>query len=198
MSGLPYPSDQSIERVDSLERLEELINKCERCPLHKSRLNPVPGEGAPDARLFFVGEAPGKNEDETGRPFVGRAGSVLNDLLAEHGWKRSEVFIANVLKSRPPNNRDPKASEARACFPYLERQVELVDPDVIVALGLQATQTLLDRSDTLTSFRAENDLSYCGVPLVPTYHPAALLRNPNWREPTLEDFKRIQGLLEQV
>lgn len=197
MSGLPYPSDASIEQAQSLERLEELVAQCKRCPLHESRLNPVPGEGNPDARLFFVGEAPGKNEDETGRPFVGRAGGVLDNLLSEHGWSRSDVFIANVLKSRPPDNRDPKTEEAQACFPYLERQVQLVDPDVIVALGLQATQTLLDRRDTLTAFRNTEGLSYCGVPLVPTYHPAALLRNPNWKKPTLEDFKRIQRLLSK-
>lgn len=143
-----------------------------------------------------VGEAPGANEDDTGVPFVGRAGQLLDRLLMSVGFAREEVYICNVLKCRPPGNRNPEAEEIEKCSPFLRRQVALVAPEVIIAFGTFASRTLLGLSDTLGRMRGRTH-RYEGVPLVATYHPAALLRNPNWTRPAWEDLQRARRVLEE-
>lgn len=184
-----------IVDLPDLGTLRAVAEQCVRCPLHETRRQVVFGEGDPDARLVCVGEAPGAREDETGRPFVGRAGQLLDRLLLAVGYRREEVYICNVLKSRPPGNRDPEPEEIEACSPYLVRQLELIDPEVIVAFGAFASRTLLDASGSLGSLRGRTH-EVRGYPLVATYHPAALLRNPGWRRPTWRDLQRARGIVE--
>jgi uracil-DNA glycosylase, family 4 len=155
----------------------------------------VPGEGSPKSRLVCVGEAPGANEDETGRPFVGAAGQLLTKILAAVELPREDVFICNVLKHRPPGNRNPLPDEVAACSPYLVRQLELIKPKVIVAFGAFAAQTLLETKLTIGKLRGLVH-QYHGIPLVVTYHPAALLRNPAWKRPTWEDVKLARRILD--
>jgi DNA polymerase len=186
-----------IRAVEDLATLRAVVERCTRCPLHETRANAVFGEGDPSARVVCVGEAPGAVEDETGRPFVGRAGKLLDRLLMSIGLPRESVFICNVLKSRPPNNRDPLPSEVEACSPYLLRQLELIDPVVIVAFGAFAARTLLDRKAPLGKLRGTAH-RYAGYPLVATYHPAALLRNPGWTRATWEDLQRVRRILDGV
>jgi uracil-DNA glycosylase family 4 len=186
-----------IAKADRLEQLIELIEACRRCSLGSTRQHIVPGEGNPDADFVCVGEAPGATEDEKGRPFVGRAGQLLNDILKAIGLPREEVFIMNVLKCRPPGNRDPEPLEAQACSPYLHRQLELIRPKVILALGKPAATTLLNvpRTTSLTELRGKVH-RYRGTPLVVTYHPAALLRNPHWKAATWDDVRIARRILD--
>lgn len=184
-----------LEAAPDLAALSRLVERCTRCPLHSTRTNPVFGEGAADARVVCVGEAPGQREDETGRPFVGRAGQLLDRLLLTVGLPRESVYICNVLKSRPPNNRDPLPDEVEACSPYLLRQLELIRPEVIVAFGAFAARTLLDSKQALGRMRGRIH-RYAGFPVVVTYHPAALLRNPGWTRPTWEDLQIVRGILD--
>jgi DNA polymerase len=146
---------------------------------------------------MVVGEAPGANEDETGRPFVGQAGQLLTKILAAIDLTREDVFIANVLKHRPPGNRNPKPDEVEACSPYLIRQIQLIKPKVILALGTFAAQTLLDTKTPIGKLRGQVH-RYHGIPLVVTYHPAALLRNPAWKRPTWEDVKLARRVLDSA
>ena len=183
--------------VRSLKALAEIIEKCTRCPLYKTATHAVPGEGAAKADFMVVGEAPGANEDETGRPFVGQSGQLLTKILAAIDLTREEVFIANVVKHRPPGNRDPKPSEVEACSPYLARQIQLVKPKVILALGTFAAQTLLETKTPIGKLRGAVH-RYHGVPLVVTYHPAALLRNPAWKRPTWDDVKLARRVLDSA
>lgn len=180
-----------IAGLPDLVTLREVAESCVRCPLHESRSNVVFGEGDPEAEVVVVGEAPGADEDRTGRPFVGRAGKLLDRLLLTAGFAREEVFICNVLKCRPPGNRDPRDDEIERCSPYLRRQIELIDPSVIVALGSFASRTLLDLRESIRSMRQEEH-RFRGRPLVVTYHPAALLRNPGWTRPTWADLQRVR------
>ena len=188
-------SDETIAGAGDLAALAELVAACTRCPLHDTRTNPVFGEGAADARVVCVGEAPGAREDETGRPFVGRAGQLLDRLLLTVGLARESVYICNVLKSRPPNNRDPLPDEVQACSPYLLRQLALIRPEVIVAFGAFAARTLLDTKSALGRMRGTVH-RYAGYPVVVTYHPAALLRNPGWTRPTWEDLQIVRRILD--
>ena len=181
--------------LESLADVAGAVAACTLCPLHASAKNPVPGEGNPDAEMMFVGEAPGQSEDDTGRPFVGAAGQVLTRIIEALGLRREDVFICNVLKHRPPGNRNPLPEEVRVCSPYLRRQIELVRPRVIVALGTFAAQTLLETATSLGKLRGTVH-RYHGVPLVVTYHPAALLRNPSWKRPTWEDVQLARRILE--
>ncbi|MEJ7808988.1 MAG: uracil-DNA glycosylase [Gemmatimonadaceae bacterium] len=181
--------------VDSLDAIATLVRECTRCPLYKSAANGVPGEGSAGARLVCVGEAPGANEDATGRPFVGQAGQLLTKILGAVKLKREDVFILNVLKHRPPENRDPLPQEVDACRPYLERQLELIAPRVIVAFGTFAAQTLLETKLSLGKLRGQVH-RYRGIPLVVTYHPAALLRNDAWKRPTWEDVQLARRILD--
>jgi DNA polymerase len=187
--------ESEILALPDLETLRAVAERCTRCPLHETRTNVVFGEGDPGAQVVCVGEAPGANEDETGRPFVGRAGQLMDRLLAAVGFPRSAVYICNVLKSRPPNNRDPLPDEVAACAPFLWRQLELIDPVVIVAFGAFAARTLLGRKDSLGRMRNQVH-AFRGRPVVVTYHPAALLRNPGWTRPTWEDLQRVRRIVD--
>lgn len=166
------------------------IQNCQKCELGRSRTKFVFGDGNEHADIMFIGEAPGAEEDRTGIPFVGRAGKLLNKLLAHIHLKREDVFIANILKCRPPNNRDPQPAEVEACIPYLYRQIEMIQPKVIVALGRVAAQNLLETASSLKQMRGRL-WQYRGVDMVVTYHPAAILRNGGLLNAALEDFKFI-------
>ena len=191
--GVP-PSRADLFSVDLVGQLATLdavagsIDACRKCALGGTRRHSVPGEGDPRAGFVCVGEAPGATEDETGRPFVGRAGKLLEDILRAIGFQRENVFICNVLKCRPPDNRDPEPLEVLACAPYLHRQLDLIHPKVILALGRPAAHALLATTGSLRDLRGRVH-RYRGIPLVVTYHPAALLRNPNWKRPTWDDVR---------
>ncbi|HJR34492.1 MAG TPA: uracil-DNA glycosylase [Gemmatimonadales bacterium] len=172
------------------------IAGCRKCFLCQGRTRTVPGEGNAEARLMFVGEGPGQTEDETGRPFVGRAGELLTKMIEAIDLERDQVFIANVVKCRPPQNRKPLPDEIAACSPYLERQIGLIRPAVLVALGATAAEAMLGVKRSLTDLRGRVH-SYRGIPLVVTYHPAALLRNPNWKKPTWDDIRIARQLLDR-
>jgi uracil-DNA glycosylase family 4 len=183
--------------LNSLDEIAAHVASCTRCPLYATAKNPVPGEGNPNADLMCVGEAPGATEDETGRPFIGAAGQLLTKILEAIKLSREEVFICNVLKHRPPGNRNPLPEEVTACSPYLIRQIELVKPKVIIALGTFAAQTLLNSQLSLGKLRGQIH-RYHGVPLIVTYHPAALLRNPSWKRPTWEDVQLARRILDSA
>ena len=171
---------------------------CTLCPLNESRTQVVFGAGNADADLMFVGEAPGFHEDQQGIPFVGRAGKLLDELLQEQGLARDDVFITNVLKSRPPDNRDPQPDEIEACRPYLQRQVELIEPRVICTLGNFATKLLSGSSRGITQVHGQPQLREIGgrtVKLFPIFHPAAALRTPRVKEQLREDFSKLPALL---
>ena len=185
----------AIDKLGSLGEIAEKVRKCTRCPLYATATNAVPGEGDPKADLVCVGEAPGAKEDETGRPFVGQAGQLLTKILAAIDLTREQVFICNVLKHRPPGNRNPLPEEVEACSPYLIRQLELIKPKVIVAFGTFAAQTLLQTKTPLGQLRGLVH-RYHGIPLIVTYHPAALLRNPAWKRPTWQDVKLARRILD--
>ena len=187
----------AIDKLRSLDEIAETVRKCTRCPLYATATNAVPGEGDPKAGLVCVGEAPGAKEDETGRPFVGQAGQLLTKILAAVDLTREQVFICNVLKHRPPGNRNPLPEEVEACSPYLIRQLEHIKPKVIVAFGTFAAQTLLQTKTPLGQLRGLVH-RYHGIPLIVTYHPAALLRNPAWKRPTWEDVKLARRILDSA
>ena len=201
VDGLDVPGDSAelfgddLMRLTSVNAIDGAVAKCTRCRLYKTATKPVPGEGSPKARLVCVGEAPGAAEDASGRPFVGPAGQLLTKILAAVDLKREDVFICNVLKHRPPGNRNPLPDEVAACSPYLVRQLELIKPKVIVAFGTFAAQTLLDTKTQIGKLRGLVH-QYHGIPLVVTYHPAALLRNPAWKRPTWEDVKLARRVLD--
>ncbi len=187
-------------------RLVEEIMNCKKCPLHKYRKNPVPGEGSITSPLMFVGEAPGSKEDETGRPFVGAAGKFLTELIEVIGLKRSDVFITNIVKCRPPGNRDPLPEEVNACLPYLIRQIKLIKPKVIVALGRHAARTLYSLAGLKWSSMSRmhgriRDIEIEGIriKIVTTYHPAAALYNPRLKDTLIKDFKEsVTKAIEEV
>src|SRR4029077_94412 len=166
------------------------------CGLCEHRTHAVPGEGSARAKMVFVGEGPGATEDATGRPFVGQAGKLLDDIIEAIGLRRADVYITNVVKCRPPQNRKPLPDEIAACMPYLRRQLALLQPKVIVALGGTAGEAMLEVRKSLGDLRGKVH-SYGGIPLVVTYHPAALLRNPNWKKPTWDDVRIARQLLDR-
>ena len=181
---------------DDYDALRELALGCTRCRLAETRNQVVFADGSPEARLMVVGEAPGANEDASGLPFVGQAGRFLDLLLACVGLSREEsVYIANVLKCRPPGNRDPQADEIECCSPFLRKQIELVQPEAILAVGTFAGKLLTGTSSTLGRLRGEV-YSYEGVPLLVTYHPAALLRNGRWTRPVWDDLQLLRSVLD--
>ncbi|NQT33656.1 uracil-DNA glycosylase [bacterium] len=184
------------ENVIRLSVLESKVQHCTLCELAKTRLNVVFGTGDPQARILFIGEAPGADEDRQGEPFVGRAGKLLNRILKAMNLERHQVYIANILKCRPPGNRDPNPDEAAACLPYLTQQIEFIQPDVIIALGKVAALKLLDMppNTPVKSLRGRI-FDYLGHPFVVTYHPAALLRNPGFKAPLWEDMQMVMKLL---
>lgn len=179
----------------TLEEIAALVRECTRCRLCRERTNAVPGEGPADARLVVIGEGPGAVEDETGRPFVGRAGELLTEILAAIDLPREQVFICNIVKCRPPENRKPQPDEIEACVPYLYRQLEIIKPSVILAMGSTAAETLLNTRQPLAGLRNRVH-QFRGIPVIVTYHPAALLRNPNWKKPTWDDVRIARQLLD--
>jgi DNA polymerase len=187
-------------RREALIDVYREVADCERCPLSATRTRAVFGAGDADADLMFVGEAPGAEEDRQGLPFVGRAGQLLNQLLAEIGLSRDDVFIANVLKSRPPGNRDPQPEEIEACWPYLERQIQLIEPHVIATLGNFATKKITGSPIGITRVRGTpqvHELASRTVFVFPLLHPAAALRTPSLVETLREDFARLRSLLDE-
>jgi DNA polymerase len=184
-----------IQQTQSLAAVAALIGECRKCKLCEGRTNTVPGEGPATARLVVIGEGPGKSEDATGRPFVGRAGELLTKILEAIKLPRDQVFICNVVKCRPPENRLPQYDEIAACLPYLYRQIELVKPKVILAMGGTAAQSVLNTKQSLGALRNQVH-RFRGTPVIVTYHPAALLRNPNWKRPTWDDVRIAARLLD--
>ncbi len=180
-----------FQSVNSLDEFNAQISSCKKCVLGNTRKNFVFGVGNPNAKVMFVGEAPGADEDAQGEPFVGRAGQLLNKILEAVQLKREDVYICNILKCRPPDNRDPMSNEMELCTPYLSKQIDLIKPKFIICLGRIAAQWLLQTNDSLTSMRQKVH-NYRGAKLIVTYHPAALLRNPNWKRPTWEDMQLFQ------
>jgi len=178
-------------KAELLREFEESIRNCRKCGLAQTRKKFVFGSGNPNAEVMFVGEAPGRDEDLQGVPFVGKAGGLLTKIIEAIQFRREDVYIANVLKCRPPNNRDPEPEEIALCEPYLIRQIEIVEPKVICALGRIAGQALLKTEAGLKALRGKVH-TYRGIKLIVTYHPAALLRNPQWKRPTWEDMKRLR------
>ncbi len=183
---------QNAKSKEALERLRKEVERCKKCPLWRSRNNVVFGEGNPSAKLVLVGEAPGRSEDLEGRPFVGAAGQLLTKILASIGLKREDVFIGNILKCRPPMNRNPLPEEIKACWGYLDRQLRTIRPKIILALGTFAAQTLLKTDERISRLRGEFHPFAKGVELIVTYHPAALLRNPGYKRAVWEDMKLLK------
>ncbi len=189
-SGEPWAS------ATSLGDLNAQICTCMKCPLGATRTKFVFGVGNPNATLMLVGEAPGADEDAQGEPFVGRAGQLLNKILEAIHFRREDVYICNILKCRPPGNRKPAPEEMEMCLPYLRKQIELIRPRVILCLGLTAAENLLQTTESLGNLRGRV-LQDDGIPVMVTYHPAALLRNPNWKRPTWEDVQAVRKLHDE-
>ncbi|HOV98164.1 MAG TPA: uracil-DNA glycosylase [Bacteroidota bacterium] len=183
--------------AEDLDTLNEMIRTCTKCSLGASRKNFVFGVGNPQAEVVVVGEAPGADEDEQGKPFVGRAGQLLNKILEAIHFHREEVFICNILKCRPPNNREPLPEEITLCEPYLVKQLEILHPKAILCAGRIAGQALLKTNTSLAQLRGKV-FDYRGIPLMVTYHPAALLRNPNWKRLCWEDVQRFRKLYDEL
>ena len=186
------------QTVSELEKIADQIRQCRKCPLSSLRTNAVPGEGNPNAQIMFVGEGPGADEDAQGQPFVGRAGKLLDKIIIACGLKRCDVWIGNIIKCRPPENRDPKPDEIISCLPYLQSQIELINPEVIVALGAPAAKTLLNTNKAIGKLRGQFHEYYAGLgsptrKVMPTYHPAYLLRNYSRqsRSKVWEDMKQV-------
>ena len=178
----------------ALDELEAELTDCDRCPLGQTRTKLVFGTGSPSARLMFIGEAPGRDEDAQGIPFVGRAGQLLDRIIVAMGLARDEVYIGNILKCRPPENRTPRASEVVHCIPFLKRQIRIIRPDLIVCLGGVAAQTLLETNQGIGKLRGRF-LDYAGTKLMCTYHPAYLLRNPHAKGDVWEDMQKALKFL---
>lgn len=181
---------------ETLDDIRKDIGECKRCKLCTGRTNIVFGVGNPDAELMFIGEGPGADEDTQGIPFVGRAGQLLTKIIEAMGFKRNDVYIANIVKCRPPGNRNPEPDEVRACIPFLIRQVGVLRPKIIVCLGSVATQNLLGTEEKITRLRG-NFTKWQNVPVMPTYHPAFLLRNPNMKKPVWEDMQLVIEFLKK-
>lgn len=192
----PRETSPDSAAVATLESLREAIGDCTRCKLHSSRRTLVFGEGNPQARLMFIGEAPGEDEDRQGRPFVGKAGQLLTKIIEAMGYRRNAVYIANILKCRPPGNRNPQPDEIATCEPFLRKQVDLVRPLVICALGTFSAQTLLQTDQKISRLRGRFH-DYRGIRLMPTYHPAYLLRNPDEKKKVWDDMQKIMAVLKE-
>jgi uracil-DNA glycosylase family 4 len=185
-----------LTTLETIDAVAERIRTTHCCGLCPHRTNAVPGEGDPNARLVLVGEGPGATEDAQGRPFVGQAGTLLSGILEAIEVPRDSVYITNIVKCRPPQNRKPLPDEIAACMPYLHRQLEIIRPKVILALGSTAAEAMLGVRKSLGELRGKVH-TYNGIPLIVTYHPAALLRNPNWKKPTWDDVRIASQLLDR-
>jgi uracil-DNA glycosylase family 4 len=192
----PYPNEPWVSAT-SIDDLNSQICTCVKCSLGVTRTNFVFGVGNPRADIVVIGEAPGADEDAQGEPFVGRAGQLLNKILEAIHFKREEVYICNILKCRPPNNRDPLPEEVEFCEPYLWKQMEIIKPKMILCLGRIAGQALLKTNDSLGALRGKF-FDYRGIKLMVTYHPAALLRNPNWKKPAWEDVQLFRKTYDEM
>jgi uracil-DNA glycosylase family 4 len=189
-------ADAPAAPADSLLVIREDIGECTRCKLHGlGRQQIVFGVGNPQARLMFVGEAPGADEDVQGEPFVGRAGQLLTKIIQSIGFERTDVYIANVIKCRPPSNRNPEPDEVASCQPFLFRQIDTIQPRIIVALGTFATQALLNTVAPISKLRGQVHEFRGGAKLIPTFHPAFLLRSPDRKRDVWEDMKKVRALL---
>jgi len=187
----------SADKTAALAALRDEVLPCTACSLHETRNSTVFGAGNPDADVVFIGEAPGRDEDIQGEPFVGRSGQLLTKIMSAIGYGRDDVFICNILKCRPPNNRDPQREEVAACEPHLKRQLAILNPRVICCLGRVAAQTLLGTDASLKRLR-ETVHFYEGIPVMATYHPAALLRNPDWKRETWNDVRKLRALVDAL
>ena len=188
---------ENWEQTESLEELDKLICNCQKCSLGETRNKFVFGTGNPNADAMCIGEGPGADEDAQGLPFVGRAGRLLTDILKAINFERDEVYIANVVKCRPPGNRTPLPVEMDTCLPYLKKQIELIKPKVILCLGLTAAQAILKKRDSLTNMRGKI-FDFENAKVMVTYHPAALLRNPNWKRGCWEDVQKFRKLHDEL
>lgn len=197
LPAIEVASSTGHEDVTSLEQFNTKICGCMKCALGATRTNFVFGSGNANADIMVIGEAPGADEDEQGLPFVGRAGQLLTKILESVELGRDDVYICNILKCRPPNNRKPLASETDQCEPYLWKQIELIKPKFILALGLTAANTLLKNKESMTQLRGRIH-DYQGIRTIVTYHPAALLRNPDWKKHTWEDVKFLRKLYQET
>jgi DNA polymerase len=181
----------NLEGPMSLDEIRAELGDCTRCKLHKAgRKQIVFGVGNPKAELMFIGEGPGAQEDQEGVPFVGEAGQLLTKIIEAMGFRRDEVYIANIVKCRPPNNRDPEPDEVLSCEPFLKKQIETVGPQLVVTLGKYASQTLLRTTTPITRLRG-NWGTYAGIPVMPTFHPAYLLRSPHEKRPVWQDMQAV-------
>lgn len=180
----------SGDKVVALDALRKEIGDCQRCRLSGGRKTIVFGEGNPDADLMFIGEAPGREEDIQARPFVGEAGQLLTKLIEKIGLKREEVYIGNIVKCRPPQNRDPEEDEMRTCSTFIDRQIDIISPEIIIALGRISAQTLINTKTPISKLRGRF-YEYKGIPLMPTFHPAYLLRNPKDKWLVWEDVQKV-------
>ncbi|MGA2298587.1 MAG: uracil-DNA glycosylase [FCB group bacterium] len=190
-----FTEEPEWKKVSSVKELYDKIHNCQNCSLGKTRKNFVFGTGNPNAGIMVIGEAPGADEDAQGEPFVGRAGQLLTKILESINLKREEVFICNILKCRPPENRNPLPVEVDECEPYLKKQIELIKPAFILALGLTAVDTLLKKKHKMGDIRG-SVLNYHSIKMLVTYHPAALLRNPEWKKPVWEDMKLLRRMYD--
>ena len=192
----PANSLPILNHADALRAIREDIGDCTRCVLHKQgRKQIVFGVGNPETEIMFIGEAPGADEDEQGIPFVGRAGQLLTNMINAMGLKRDDIYIANIIKCRPPGNRNPEPDEVEQCEPFLFQQVAAIKPKVIVALGKFAAQSLLRTTDPITRLRGRS-FNYRGATLIPTFHPAYLLRNPSAKREVWDDMKKVRAILQ--
>ncbi len=188
---------EEYQKAETIEELNSIIKECQKCPLGKTRNKFVYGVGNPKAHAMLIGEAPGADEDAQGEPFVGRAGKLLNDILKAISLERNEVYIANILKCRPPGNRDPQPFEMETCIPYLHKQIELINPKIILCLGRVAANGLLNKKLSLGDLR-NNIYDFNGIKVMATYHPAALLRNPGWKRGCWEDVQKFKKLYDEL
>jgi DNA polymerase len=188
---------EDFQQCNSIPDLFNKINNCQKCSLGSTRTKFVFGVGNPNADAMLIGEAPGHDEDIQGEPFVGRAGKLLNDILKAINFRREDVYIANILKCRPPNNRDPLPLEMDTCIPYLHKQIELINPKVILCLGRVAANGLLNKKLSLGQLR-ESNYEFNGIKVLVTYHPAALLRNPHWKRGCWEDVQKFRKIYDEL
>lgn len=193
----PLTPANEVKEAATLSEFYTQIKDCTNCKLSDSRTNLVFGVGNPDANLMCIGEAPGFDEDKQGEPFVGAAGQLLNKILAAIGFNREEIYIANIVKCRPPQNRNPEPDEVAECMPFLKKQIEMIKPKLILALGRVAVQNLLGLNTPMGSLRGTAH-NLDGIKVVVTYHPAALLRNPQWKKDTWEDVKKLRKIYDEI
>ena len=182
---------------NNLTSLDEIIKKCKKCNLHKTRRNTVFGEGDPDSNIMIIGEAPGREEDEAGKPFIGRAGKLLNEFLKSIDLNRDSVFIVNTIKCRPPENRDPEASEISACSDYLDQQINIIKPKVLVLLGKIAANRLLGKDMPMSELRLKKFfIDKYDIPIIVFYHPAYILRSPSQKKKVWDDLQYLKGIID--